>query len=177
MVHVIWCFWLVACVFCAPICIAYMLGASRSSWEHERSFYNWALLLTRHAVCGALNPTALCFVVRCTGLWLEIITVILCWYETRNSCVKISLLCEASDGFKCDHFKVTDGDLSCRFCRTEQHIVCCCEALARQRYVVFGEADFWPKRHKHCFSMGPVPLHKRHRVEGPVLNGLFRVAQ
>jgi hypothetical protein len=31
---------------------------------------------------------------------------------------------------------------SCKFCRneteTEQHIICCCEALARQRYNVFG---------------------------------------
>jgi hypothetical protein len=35
-----------------------------------------------------------------------------------------------------------DGDLTCRFCRKEtetvQHIICCCEALARQRYNVFG---------------------------------------
>jgi len=36
-----------------------------------------------------------------------------------------------------------DGDPTCRFCRMEteivQHIVCCCEALARQRYNVFGK--------------------------------------
>jgi hypothetical protein len=35
-----------------------------------------------------------------------------------------------------------DGDQTCRFCRMEtetvQHIICCCEALARQRYNVFG---------------------------------------
>jgi hypothetical protein len=35
------------------------------------------------------------------------------------------------------------GDPTCRFCRKEtetmQHIVCCCEALARQRYNVFGK--------------------------------------
>jgi hypothetical protein len=35
-----------------------------------------------------------------------------------------------------------DGDPTCRFCRKEtetvQHIICCCEALARQRYNVFG---------------------------------------
>ena len=34
------------------------------------------------------------------------------------------------------------GDPTCRFCRKEtetvQHIICCCEALARQRYNVFG---------------------------------------
>ena len=32
-----------------------------------------------------------------------------------------------------------DGDPVCRFCRMEtetvQHIICCCEALARQRYM------------------------------------------
>jgi hypothetical protein len=35
-----------------------------------------------------------------------------------------------------------DGDPTCRFCRKEteivQHIICCCEGLARQRYDVFG---------------------------------------
>ena len=35
------------------------------------------------------------------------------------------------------------GDPSYRFCRTEtetvQHITCCCEALARQRYSIFGK--------------------------------------
>jgi len=59
-------------------------------------------------VCaGTLNPTKLCFVVRCAGLRLEILILILWRHETRNSCVKISLPCEASDGFKCDRFKVT----------------------------------------------------------------------
>jgi hypothetical protein len=35
-----------------------------------------------------------------------------------------------------------DEDTACRFCRKEtetvQNIICCCEALARQRYIVFG---------------------------------------
>jgi hypothetical protein len=35
-----------------------------------------------------------------------------------------------------------NGDPSCRFCRMEtetvQHNTCCCEALARQRYNIFG---------------------------------------
>ena len=35
------------------------------------------------------------------------------------------------------------GDPSCRFCKMEtetvQHITCCCEALARQRYNIFGK--------------------------------------
>jgi hypothetical protein len=41
------------------------------------------------------------------------------------------------------------GDPSCRFCRMEtetvQHITCCCEALARQRYNIFGRAFVEPK--------------------------------
>jgi len=36
-----------------------------------------------------------------------------------------------------------DGDPICRFCgmetETVQHIICCCEAMARQRYNVFGK--------------------------------------
>jgi len=36
-----------------------------------------------------------------------------------------------------------NGDPSCRFCgmetETVQHITCCCELLARQRYNVLGE--------------------------------------
>jgi hypothetical protein len=35
-----------------------------------------------------------------------------------------------------------EGDPTCRFCMKEaetvQHIICCCEALARQRFNVFG---------------------------------------
>jgi hypothetical protein len=42
-----------------------------------------------------------------------------------------------------------DGDPTCRFCRVEtervQHIICCCEALARQRYNVFGRLIAEPK--------------------------------
>jgi hypothetical protein len=42
-----------------------------------------------------------------------------------------------------------DGDPTCRFCRKEnetvQHIICCCEALACQRYNVFGDRLFQPK--------------------------------
>jgi hypothetical protein len=42
-----------------------------------------------------------------------------------------------------------DGDPTCRFCRKEtetvQHIMCCCEALARQRYNVFGNLLVKPK--------------------------------
>jgi hypothetical protein len=42
-----------------------------------------------------------------------------------------------------------DGDPTCRFCRKEtetvQHITCCCEALARQRYNVFVSLIVAPK--------------------------------
>jgi hypothetical protein len=42
-----------------------------------------------------------------------------------------------------------DGDPTCRFCRKEtetvQLITCCCEALARQRYNIFGFLIVVPK--------------------------------
>jgi len=42
-----------------------------------------------------------------------------------------------------------DRDPTCRFCRKEtdtgQHIICCCEALACQRYNVFGNPLVEPK--------------------------------
>jgi len=42
-----------------------------------------------------------------------------------------------------------DGDPACRFCAMEteivQHIICCCEALAEQRYNVFGRLTVEPK--------------------------------
>jgi hypothetical protein len=42
-----------------------------------------------------------------------------------------------------------DGDPTCRFYRMEtetvQHIIGCCEALARQRYNVFGRLTAEPK--------------------------------
>jgi hypothetical protein len=42
-----------------------------------------------------------------------------------------------------------DGDPTCRFCRKEtetvQRIICCCEALARQRYNIFGNLLIEPK--------------------------------
>jgi hypothetical protein len=41
-----------------------------------------------------------------------------------------------------------EGDPTCRFCgketETVQHIICCCEALARQRYNVFGSLEVEP---------------------------------
>jgi hypothetical protein len=41
-----------------------------------------------------------------------------------------------------------DGDPTCRFCgketETVQYIICCCEALARQRYNVFGSREDVP---------------------------------
>jgi hypothetical protein len=42
-----------------------------------------------------------------------------------------------------------DGDPACRFYRMEtetvQYIICCCKALARQRYNVFGRLTAEPK--------------------------------
>jgi len=42
-----------------------------------------------------------------------------------------------------------DGDPTCRFCRMEtetvQHIICCCEALAHQRYNIFGKLTVEPR--------------------------------
>ena len=41
------------------------------------------------------------------------------------------------------------GDPTCRFCRMEtetvRHIICCCEALAGQRYNVFGKLTVEPR--------------------------------
>jgi hypothetical protein len=75
-----------------------------------------------------------------------------------------------------------DRDPTCGFCRKEnetvQHIICCCEALARQCYNVFGNPLFEPKDIRTaCLSKGPVPLYKGHRVTESVLIGIFSVAQ
>jgi hypothetical protein len=41
-----------------------------------------------------------------------------------------------------------EGDPTCRFCRKEaetaQHIICCFEALASQRYNIFGSLEVEP---------------------------------
>jgi hypothetical protein len=72
-----------------------------------------------------------------------------------------------------------EGDLTCRLCRKEtetvQHVVCCCEVLADQRYNVFGNLLVGPK--DISLSKGPLPVYKRHRGTECVLNGVFRVAQ
>jgi hypothetical protein len=48
-----------------------------------------------------------------------------------------------------------EGDPTYRFCRKEaetvQHIICCCEALALQRYV-FGGLEVEPTRHTYSLS-------------------------
>ena len=62
------------------------------------------------------------------------------------------------------------GDPSCRFCRMEtetvQHITCCCEGLARQRYNIFGKLFVEPI---DISTQGPLSLYKRHRVTESVL--------
>jgi hypothetical protein len=44
---------------------------------------------------------------------------------------------------------LVDGDPTCRFCGSEtetvHHIICCCEALARQRYKFFGKLFAEPR--------------------------------
>ena len=66
-----------------------------------------------------------------------------------------------------------DGDPTCRFCRMEtetvQHITCCCEVLARQRYNVFGKLIVEPKDISTA-SVRDLCLYKRHRVIVSVLN-------
>jgi hypothetical protein len=64
----------------------------------------------------------------------------------------------SSDGVKRPHFDSSippsimglfDGDPTCRFCGSETetvyHIICCCEALARQRCKFFGKLFVEPK--------------------------------
>jgi hypothetical protein len=74
-----------------------------------------------------------------------------------------------------------DRDPTCRFCRKEtgtmQHIMCCCEAMARQCYNVFWEPNCRTKINKHGLSKGPLPLHTRHRTAESALNKYLRVAQ
>ena len=69
-----------------------------------------------------------------------------------------------------------DGDPTCRFSRMEaetvQHIICCCEALGRQRSNVFGKLIA-----EHSLRKGRLPLYKRDRVIEPVLNGVIRATQ
>jgi len=64
---------------------------------------------------------------------------------------------------------VFDGDPISRFCgletETVQHIICCCEGMARQRYNVLGRPT--------GFSKGPLPFHTRHRVIEAVLNEIL----
>jgi len=74
-----------------------------------------------------------------------------------------------------------DGDPTCRFCRKETetvpHIICRCEALAHQRYNVFGNPLVEPEDISIASVRGPVPLYKGHRVTEFVLIGIFSVAQ
>ena len=65
------------------------------------------------------------------------------------------------------------GDPSCKFCKmkteTVQHITCCCEALAHQRYIISGK-PFVETKYKHSLTRGPLSLYKRHRDTESVLN-------
>jgi hypothetical protein len=74
-----------------------------------------------------------------------------------------------------------DGDPTCRFCRMEtetvQHIPCCCKALVRQRYNVFGKLIVEPKDISTASVRDLCLFHTRHRVIESGLNGVFRAAQ
>jgi len=67
-----------------------------------------------------------------------------------------------------------NGDPSCRFCRMEtetvQHITCCCEALARQRYNISGKLFTKPKDISTASLREPLSLYKRQRVTESVLS-------
>jgi hypothetical protein len=62
-----------------------------------------------------------------------------------------------------------DGDPTCRFCgketETVQHIICCCEALACQRYNVFSSLEVVPRDIQAasvrdlCLLIGGTGLH------------------
>jgi hypothetical protein len=73
-----------------------------------------------------------------------------------------------------------EGDPTCRFCRKEtetvQHIVCCCEALARQRYSVFGTLFADPKDISTASVRDPFLFIRDTAIES-VLKGMFGVAQ
>jgi hypothetical protein len=72
---------------------------------------------------------------------------------------------------------VFEGNPTCRFCRKEakttQHVICGCEALARQRYNVFGYPFVEPKDISTASVRNLCLL--RHRATETVLNAMFRV--
>jgi hypothetical protein len=70
-----------------------------------------------------------------------------------------------------------ERDPTCRVRRKEaetvHHIICCCEALARQRYNVFGSLVVEPTD----IRTASLPVHTRHRATEYGLNKVFKVAQ
>jgi hypothetical protein len=73
-----------------------------------------------------------------------------------------------------------NGDPSCRFCGMEteivQHITCCCEALARLRYNIFGKPSVEPKYISTSSVKDLCPFIRDNGLLN-VLNGVFRIAQ
>ena len=53
-----------------------------------------------------------------------------------------------------------------------QHITCCCEALARQRYI-FGKLFVEPKDISTALLSIPLSLYKRHRDTESVLMKVY----
>jgi hypothetical protein len=72
------------------------------------------------------------------------------------------------------------GDPSCRFrmeTETVQHITCCCEALARQGYNIFGKPFLEPKDISTVTLRDLLSLYKRHRDTESVLMQVLGYAQ
>ena len=71
-------------------------------------------------------------------------------------------------------------DPTCRFCKMEtetvQHIICCCEALARQRYNVFGKLIV-ETEDINTASVKDLCLFIRGTGLLNLLNGMFRAVQ
>jgi hypothetical protein len=74
-----------------------------------------------------------------------------------------------------------DVDPTCRFCRMETetvyHIICCCEALACQRYNFFGKLFDEPKDISIASLKDLCLFVKRHTINELVLNEQFRAVQ
>jgi hypothetical protein len=73
-----------------------------------------------------------------------------------------------------------EGNPTCRFCRKEaetvQHIICCCEALTRQPYNVFGSLEVEPTD-IHTASVRDLCLFIRGTGLQNQMNIVFRAAQ
>jgi hypothetical protein len=67
----------------------------------------------------------------------------------RETATSTSTVEESKPNMHLNIMGLFDGDPTCRFCRMEtetvQHIICCCEALARQHCNILGRLTAEPK--------------------------------